>query len=90
MFDDNWQGNASTIVKFAWMILAPYLAEILTEDQFTVIGVAVIGLIIACWDAFNPNSMKIFKNEKKDECVCEVETEADLINEDYYAEEEYE
>ena len=64
MNTDDWQGNVSTILKFAYMLLAPYIAEILTEDQFTVIGVAVVGLIIAIWDAYNPNTFKIFKNNK--------------------------
>ena len=78
MNTDDWQGNVSTILKFAYMLLAPYIAEILTEDQFAVIGVAVVGLIIAIWDAYNPNTFKIFKNNKNQ---VESETEEDLYQE---------
>lgn len=79
---DNLQGNISTILKFAWCILAPYIVQYITEDQFMVIGAAVIGLVIAIWDAYNPNTFKIFKNNVEPV----LETEETVMNDEYEAE----
>ena len=81
---NNWEGNVSTILTWIWVIVAPYLADYFTQDQFVAIGLAVIGLIIAVWSAYNPNSFAFLGNKK--ECVCVVETEEDLINEEYESE----
>lgn len=63
----NIKGNVSTLLKFAYMILAPYLIQYMTEDQFMTIGAAVIGLIIAIVDAYYPNTMKILGNDENEE-----------------------
>lgn len=81
MTDDNWQGNASTILMLVWVIVAPYIAQYLTQDQFTVIGVAVIGVILKLLDAYYPNTFRIFKN---DVCTCNNETEDCLVLNDEY------
>ena len=85
---DNWQGNVSTILTWVWVLVAPYLADYFTQDQFISVGLAVVGLIIAVWSSYNPNTFKFLKNDQS-ECSCDVETETeeDLINEEY--EEEY-
>ena len=75
---DNPQGNISTILKFAYMILAPYIVQYMTEDQFMVIGTAVIGLIIAIVDAYYPNTFKIFKNN-----VEPMEVKETVLNDEY-------
>lgn len=80
---DNWQGNISTILKFIWCIIAPYIVNYMTEDQFMVIGAAVIGLIIAIWDAYNPNTFKIFKNNIPEE---EIPTGEVVLNDEYETE----
>ena len=80
---DNWQGNISTILKFIWCIIAPYIVNYMTEDQFMVIGAAVIGLIIAIWDAYNPNTFKIFKNNIPEESVPKGEV---VLNDEYETE----
>ena len=79
---DNLQGNVSTILKFVWCILAPYIVQYITEDQFMVIGAAVIGLIIAIWDAYNPNTFKFFKNNVEPV----LETEETVLNDEYESE----
>ena len=83
---DNWQGNVSTILTWIWVLVAPYLGEYFTQDQFISIGLAIIGLIIAVWSSYHPNTFKFLDNDQS-ECSCDVETEEDLINEEY--EEEY-
>ena len=75
---DNPQGNISTILKFAYMILAPYIVQYMTEDQFMVIGTALIGLIIAIVDAYYPNTFKIFKNNTEP-----MNTEEIVMNDEY-------
>ncbi len=78
---DNLQGNVSTILKFVWCILAPYIVQYITEDQFMVIGAAVIGLIIAIWDAYNPNTFKFLGNAEPP-----MEVEETVLNDEYEAE----
>ena len=97
MSNENWEGNASTILTWIWVIVAPYLSEYFTQDQFVTVGIAIVGLIIAVWSSYNPNTFRFLKNDKKeaDVCVC-AETEEDLINAEYESkdgcqyEEEYE
>lgn len=51
-------GNITTIIKFVVMTIAPYLA--LTADmqnQLIAILVAVIGFILAYFDAKHPNTI---------------------------------
>ena len=55
----------------------------MTEDQFMAIGAAVIGLIIAIWDAYNPNTFKIFKNNIPEN---QVPTGEVVLNDEYEAE----
>ena len=87
MNDENWEGNVSTILTWLWVIVAPYLADYFTQDQFVTVGIAIVGLCIAVWSSYNPNTFKFLDNEKKD-CECEVivANEEDLVNEEYYDE----
>lgn len=64
---ENFKGNISTMLKFAYMILAPYIIQYMTEDQFMTIGAAVIGLIIAVIDAYYPNTFKCLGNDENAE-----------------------
>ena len=86
MSNENWQGNVSTILTWAWVIVAPYLADYFTKDQFVSVGLAIVGLIIAVWSSYNPNTFAFLKNNKKEQEVI-VETEEDLINVEYYDDE---
>lgn len=56
--DNELLGNITTIIKFIVMTIAPYLA--LTADmqnQLIAILVAVIGFILAYFDAKHPNTI---------------------------------
>ena len=88
---DNTIGNVSTIIKILSMTIAGWIISALAAQGYnlgvdavtlaSVIG-AIIGLILSYIDAKYPNSFKWLGNAP----VFEMETEEDLINEDYYEE----
>lgn len=80
--NENWEGNVSTILTWIWVIVAPYLAEYFTQDQFVSFGLAIVGIIIAVWSSYNPNTFAFLRNEKK-ECECVIETEEKVLNDEY-------
>ena len=77
--DNELKNNLSTIAVLLYGILSPYLAQYLNQEQFSALFIAVFGIILIVYSAKNPNTMKIFGNEN----VAKVETEEDLINEEY-------
>ncbi len=81
MTDDNWQGNASTILMIIWVALSPYIADYLNQDQFLMLGLSLIGVALKLIDAYYPNTFAIFKN---DVCTCNNETEDCLVLNDEY------
>ena len=56
------ENNISTILVWIYMIIGPYIASYMNQDQFIVIGTAVFGLILAIWSAYHPNNMNILGN----------------------------
>ena len=61
-------GNITTIIKFIVMTIAPYLA--LTADmqnQLIALTVAIIGFILAYFDAKHPNTIIDTKNCDNDD-----------------------
>ena len=58
---DNIQGNLSTILVAIYAILAPYIAQYISQEVF----LAICGLILVIWSAYHPNSFKIFGNNVK-------------------------
>ena len=56
---DNIQGNLSTIFVAIYAVLAPYIAQYVSQEVF----VAICGLILVIWSAYNPNTFKIFGNQ---------------------------
>ncbi len=85
-------GNVTTVIKTVSMMLAGYLLAFfmsqglnlpITEAQLSQIIMTVIFFIAAYLDAKFPNAFKFLKNDE----VVAVETEEDLINQDYYEEE---
>lgn len=58
---DNLQGNISTIGVMLWAILCPYISQYVTQEVF----LAIFGLILVIWSAYNPNTFKIFGNAVK-------------------------
>ena len=77
---NNLEGNLSTILVWIYVIIAPYIATYMSQDQFVTIMTAVVGLIITIWSAYNPNSFKFLGNDKPEP---KAETEEDLINDEY-------
>lgn len=56
--DTNLQGNISTIIVFIYTILAPYIAQYISQEVF----LSIFGLIITIWSAYHPNTLQIFNN----------------------------
>lgn len=57
---DNLQGNISTIAVFIYTILAPYIAQYISQEVF----LAIFGVILVLWSAYNPNTFKFLGNDK--------------------------
>ena len=66
---NNLQGNLSTILVWIYCIIAPYIAQYMSQDQFVTIMTALVGLIVAIWSAYNPNSFKFSKNSSNTCCT---------------------
>lgn len=58
---DNLQGNISTIAVFIYTILAPYIAQYISQEVF----LAIFGVILVLWSAYHPNTFKFLGNDKK-------------------------
>ena len=81
-FNDNIQGNLSTIILFIYIIISPYIESLgITQTMFSEVSFAIIGLIIAIWSAYNPNTLNIFGNQKT--CTCQETSENRVLNEEY-------
>lgn len=76
---DEWQNNVSTIAVIVYGILAPYIAQYLSQEQFSALCIAVVGIIIILWSAKHPNTFEALGNGKND-CSCNEET---ILNDDY-------
>lgn len=72
---DNIQGNVSTIAVAVYAILAPYIAQYVSQEVF----VAICGLILVLWSAYNPNSFKIFGNAIRPN----VDLDNPVLNDEY-------
>lgn len=80
--DNNIQGNLSTIILFIYIIISPYIESLgITQSMFAEVCFAIIGLSIAVWSAYNPNTLKVFGNNKTD-CQCMQNTET-VLNDEY-------
>lgn len=61
------ENNISTILVWIYMIIGPYIASYMNQDQFVVIGTALFGLILAIWSAYNPNNFEFLNNAPVDD-----------------------
>lgn len=77
--DDELKNNLSTIAVWVYVIIAPYISQYITQDQFATLLVAVVGLCIAIYSSANPNTMKSLGNDKV-ACTCDEEI---VLNEEY-------
>lgn len=75
---ENLEGNISTILVWIYVIIAPYIAQYMTQDQFITIATALIGLLLTIWSAYNPNTFKFLGNEPK-----EISNEEIVLNDEY-------
>ena len=87
-------GNVTTIIKTISMMLAGYLLAFcisqglnlpITEAQLSEIIGTIIFFSLAYFDAKFPNAFKFLKGNAES---IPLETEEDLINQDYYEEED--
>lgn len=64
---DNLKGNIFTIIKFVVMTAAPALGiDATTGDALVTVIVALIGFILAYFDAENPNNFKFLGNDNNE------------------------
>lgn len=84
-------GNITTIFKTVSMMFAGYILGYfmsvglnlpISQEQLSEIFMTIIFFIAAYLDAKYPNAFKFLKGKP----VANVETEEDLINQDYYEE----
>ncbi len=82
MTETNFMGNVSTIAVWIWVIVSPYIASYITQDQFTSLFVAVIGIIIAVYSSYHPNNFE-FLNNGKNSCNCADDSVEQILNDEY-------
>lgn len=64
---DNLKGNITTIIKFVVMTIAPALGiDATTGDALVSVIVALIGFILAYFDAEHPNNFKFLGNDNNE------------------------
>ena len=80
---NNIQGNLSTLLVWVYVLIAPYIATYMSQDQFVTIMTAVVGLIVTVWSAYHPNSFQFLGNEKEEP---QVETSEKVLNDEYETE----
>lgn len=78
--NDDIKNNVSTIATWIYVLIAPYVAQYFTQDQFVALVIAIVGLSIAIYSSKHPNTLAILDNKKPEQTI---ETEENLINEEY-------
>ena len=73
---DNIQGNVSTIGVMIWTVLCPYISQYVSQDVF----LAIFGLLIVLWSAYNPNTFEWLGNGIK---KTVVDGEEPVLNDEY-------
>ena len=84
---DNIKGNLTTILMYVWVLVSPYIAKYVTQDQFIALGTAIVGIVIAIVSSYYPNTFKFLNNDK--ECNAEYLNEVfgidEVLNDEYEA-----
>lgn len=71
---DNFEGNITTIIKFVVMTIAPAIGiDEATGNALVSVVVALIGFILAYFDAENPNTFKFLGNNKEEDGIGVVD-----------------
>lgn len=63
--------NLSTIAVWIFTIIAPYISAYITQETFTTLFVALIGICLAVYSSKNPNNLEILGNQNNTTCVCD-------------------
>ena len=83
---DNIKGNLTTVLMYVWVIVSPYIANYITQDQFVALSTAIVGLVIAIVSSYYPNTFKFLNNDKNNaEYLNEVFGVNDVLNDEYEA-----
>lgn len=72
--------NVSTILVWIYVLIAPYISQYMTQDQFLTIMTAVIGLILAVYSSYHPNTLEFLDNKPS------VDVEETVLNDEYETE----
>lgn len=78
MDDDELKNNISTIAVLVYGVLSPFLAQYLTQDQFSALALAIVSIVLVLYSAKNPNTFGWLGNGKQ--CDCNEET---VLNDEY-------
>lgn len=70
--------NLSTIAVWIFTIIAPYVSAYVTQETFTTLFVAVIGICLAVYSSKNPNNMSVLGNGPEP-----IETQETVLNDEY-------
>ena len=76
---DDWKNNVSTIAVLLYGVLSPYLAQYLSQEQFSALFIAIVSIVLVLYSAKHPNTFESLGNGKRD-CVCNDET---VLNDEY-------
>lgn len=74
---DNIQGNVSTVAVALYAILAPYISQYVSQEVF----VAIAGLLLVLWSAYNPNTFKFLGNDKEEPVT--LDDNDGVLNDEY-------
>ena len=77
--EDDLKNNLSTIIVILTGALSPFVAQYLTQEQFSALVIAIINVIFILYSAKHTNTMKIFGNNKG----CDGANEEIILNEEY-------
>lgn len=76
---DDLRNNLSTIVVILCGALSPFVAQYLTQEQFSALVIAIINVFFILYSAKYPNTFRSLGNAKYD-CTCNEET---VLNDEY-------
>ena len=84
---DNIKGNLTTVLMYVWVLVSPYIAKYVTQDQFTALATAIVGIVIAIVSSYYPNTFKFLNNDKNNnaEYLNEVFGIDEVLNDEYEA-----
>lgn len=78
--NDELRNNLSTIIVIITGALSPFVAQYLTQEQFSALVIAIINVIFILYSAKYPNTFKCLGNSGGD-CACS--NEEIILNEEY-------